>query len=146
MEARFNYAKAAPDAVNAVWGVHKYIKEQSGLDDNLVHLVKLRASQMNGCVHCVDLHTKEARRDGLSEQWIALLCVWKEAAIYTPQERALLGWTESLINLSSTGAPDEDYEALRAEFSEEECTKLTLAIGLINTWNMLSAGFRAQPA
>lgn len=145
MESRLDYINAAPEAVQAVWQLENYVSSKSGLDPKLIHLLKLRASQINGCVYCVDLHTKEARKDGLSEQWIALVCVWREAAIYSPKERALLGWTEALTNLSQTGAPDEDYQTLRAHFTDEECTKLSVAIGTINVWNRLAVGFRMQP-
>ncbi len=145
METRLDYVNAAPDAIQAVFALENYVSTKSGLDPNLIHLLKLRASQINGCVYCVDMHTREARKDGLSEQWIALVCVWREAAIYSPRERALLGWTEALTNLGATGAPDADYQELRAHFTDEECTKLTVAIGTINVWNRLAVGFRMQP-
>lgn len=144
MEARINYMKAAPDAFQAVWALEKYVSEESGLDPDLIHLIKLRASQINGCAFCVDMHTKEARKHGLSEQWIALVCVWHEAAVFSARERAVLAWVDALTNLSETGAPDADFEALRAHFSEAEITRLTVAIGTINVWNRLAVGFRVQ--
>lgn len=144
MESRLDYLKAAPDAYRAVLSLETYVSSKSGLDPKLIHLLKLRASQINGCVFCVDKHTKEARKHGLSEQWIALVCVWREAAIFDAQERAVLGWTEALTNLSATGAPDKDFEEMRTHFSEEEITKLSVAIGTINIWNRLAVGFRTQ--
>ncbi len=144
MHARLDYMKAAPEAFQAVLGLEQYVSSQSGLDPRLIHLLKLRASQINGCAFCVDMHTKEARRDGLSEQWIALVCVWQEATVFTPGERALLGWTEALTNLSTSGAPDDAFEDMRAHFSEAEITKLSIAIGTINIWNRLAVGFRTQ--
>lgn len=144
MENRLDYMKAAPDAIQAVFKLEQYVSGQSGLDPRLIHLLKLRASQINGCAYCVDLHTKEARKDGLSEQWIALVSVWREASVFNARERALLGWTEALTNISSAGAPDAAYHDLLHHFSEEEATKLTVAIGTINVWNRLAVGFRTQ--
>ncbi|MEM1048380.1 MAG: carboxymuconolactone decarboxylase family protein [Pseudomonadota bacterium] len=144
MKARINYMQAAPDAFQAVWALEKYVSEESGLDPDLIHLVKLRASQINGCAYCVDMHTKEARKHGLSEQWIALVCVWREAAVFDARERAVLAWVDAVTNLSETGAPDADFEALRAHFTEAEITRLTVAIGTINVWNRLAVGFRVQ--
>jgi AhpD family alkylhydroperoxidase len=144
MQPRLNYAKAAPDAYKAVAALDRYVVKESGLDPRLIHLIKLRASQINGCAYCVDMHVKESRRDGLSEQWINLVCVWRESPVFDARERAVLAWTEALTNLAQTGAPDADFEALREHFSDEEITKLTVAIGAINVWNRLAVGFRAQ--
>lgn len=144
MTSRFDFMKAAPDALQAVFALEQYVSEQSGLEPHLIHLLKLRASQINGCAYCVDMHTKEARKDGLSEQWIALVSVWHEAGVFDPQERALLGWTDAVTNIATSGAPDAAFDALRAHFSDEEVTKLTVAIGLINVWNRLAVSFR-QP-
>ncbi|WP_299958972.1 carboxymuconolactone decarboxylase family protein [uncultured Roseobacter sp.] len=146
MTLRLDSMTAAPDAVKAVYGLENYIASQSGLDHRLIHLLKLRASIINGCAYCVDMHTKEARKDGLSEQWIALVSVWHEASIFDARERALLGWTDALTNLAQTGAPDAAYEAMQAVFSEAEITKLTVAIGTINIWNRLAVGFRMPHA
>ncbi|WP_300018835.1 carboxymuconolactone decarboxylase family protein [uncultured Roseobacter sp.] len=146
MTLRLDSMTAAPDAVKAVYGLETYVASQSGLDHRLIHLLKLRASIINGCAYCVDMHTKEARKDGLSEQWIALVSVWHEASIFDARERALLGWTDALTNLAQTGAPDEAYEAMQAAFSEAEITKLTVAIGTINIWNRMAVGFRMQHA
>ncbi len=144
MEQRLDYMKAAPDAIQAVFKLEQYVSGQSGLEPRLIHLLKLRASQINGCAYCVDMHTKEARKDGLSEQWIALVAVWRESPVFDARERALLGWTEALTNISATGAPDADYKELINHFSEEEATKLTVAISTINVWNRLAVGFRTQ--
>jgi AhpD family alkylhydroperoxidase len=143
MHQRIDMFKSAPDAYKAVLALENYI-QGSGLDRRLVHLIKLRASQINGCAFCVDMHVKEARRDGLSEQWLNLLCVWQESPIYDARERALLAWTEAVTRLAQTGAPDADFAPLREHFSDDEIAKLTLAIGTINLWNRLAVGFRFQ--
>ncbi|RVL00864.1 carboxymuconolactone decarboxylase family protein [Sinorhizobium meliloti] len=144
MQSRVNFAKAAPDAYKAVAALDSYVKG-SGIEPRLIHLIKLRASQINGCAYCVDMHTKEARHSGLSQQWINLVCVWRESPHFDERERAVLGWTEALTNVAETRAPDDAYEALKAHFNEEEMTKITVAIGAINVWNRLCVGFRALP-
>lgn len=144
MQARIDFPTAAPDAYKAVAALDRYVKEDSGLDRRLLHLIKLRASQINGCAYCVDMHVKEARRDGLGEQWINLLSVWQESPVFDARERAVLAWTEALTNVAQTRAPDADFERLRAFFSEADMTKLTVAIGTINVWNRLCVGFRSQ--
>lgn len=144
MQSRLNFAKAAPDAYKAVAALDSYVKS-SGIEPRLIHLIKLRASQINGCAYCVDMHTKEARHSGLSQQWINLVCVWRESPHFDERERAVLGWTEALTNVAETRAPDDAYEALKAHFNEEEMTKITVAIGAINVWNRLWVGFRALP-
>ncbi len=144
MQPRFNFANAAPDAYKAVAALDSYVVKDAGIEPRLIHLIKLRASQINGCAYCVDMHVKEARHTGLSEQWINLVCVWRESPIFDERERAVLGWTEALTNIAQTGAPDDAYEALKAHFTEEEMTKVTVAIGAINVWNRLAVGFRSQ--
>ncbi|MEH2478622.1 AhpD family alkylhydroperoxidase [Nitrobacteraceae bacterium AZCC 2146] len=144
MHPRLNFVKAAPDAYQAVVALDRYVVKDSGLEPAIIHLIKLRASQINGCAFCVDMHVKEARHDGLSEQWINLTSVWQESPVFTPRERAVLGWTEALTLVAQTRAPDADYEALREHFSEADCTKITVAIGAINVWNRLAVGFRSQ--
>jgi AhpD family alkylhydroperoxidase len=143
MQARANFFKAAPDAYNAVAALEAYV-QQSGLEKRLIHLIKLRASIINGCAFCVDMHVKEARHSGLSEQWINLMSVWRESPIYDARERALLGWVDAVTAIAQTGAPDDAYEALKAHFSEEDMTRITVAIGTINIWNRLAVGFRSQ--
>lgn len=107
-------------------------------------LIKLRASMINGCAYCVDIHTKEARRYGLPEQWINLISVLRESPVYDARERAVLGWTDVVTNIAQTGIPDAAYDELRQYFSEEETVKITVAIGTINVWNRIAVGFRAQ--
>lgn len=144
MTARLNHMKVAPDAFQAVYALESYVAGKSGLDKALVHLLKIRASQINGCAYCVDMHVKEARNDGLGEQWIALVSVWREASVFSAKERALLAWVDSVTKISETGIPDADYEGLKPHFSEKEIVNLTVAIGTINIWNRLAVGFRTQ--
>jgi AhpD family alkylhydroperoxidase len=115
----------------------------SGLDHALIHLVKIRASQINGCAYCLHMHTADTRRAGETEARIYLLDAWHESGLYTERERAALGWTEALTRIADTHAPDEDYERLAAVFDEEERVALTALIGAINTWNRISIGFRS---
>jgi len=115
----------------------------SGLDHNLLELVKLRASQINGCAFCIHMHTTDLRRHGESEMRLYMLNAWRESTLYSPRERAALAWTEALTRLAETGAPDADYALVKAEFTDAEQVNLTLAIGAINVWNRLQVGFRA---
>lgn len=142
MHPRLDFYKAAPEALKAVLQLENYV-QTSGLEPRLIHLIKLRASQINGCAFCVDMHVKESRRDGLGEQWINLMSVWRESVIYDARERALLGWVDAVTNIAQTGIPDADFEALKAHFTDEEIMKITVAIGTINTWNRLAVGFRS---
>lgn len=144
MQERLNGYKVAPDAYKAIMGLETYITRDSGLAPALIHLIKLRASQINGCAYCVDMHVKEARHHGLSEQWTNLLSVWRESPVYTPLERAVLEWTEAVTRVADTGAPDAAYEPLKAFFTEAEIAKLTIAIGTINIWNRVAVSFRNQ--
>lgn len=144
MEPRIDYLKASPDSLQAVLALEIYVSEKAGLDERIRHLIKIRASQINGCAYCIDMHVKEARKDGMGEQWIALISAWRESPVYDEKERAVLAWTDSLTNVSQTGAPDADFDGLKAHFSEEEITKLTVAIGTINLWNRMAIGFRSQ--
>lgn len=114
----------------------------SGLDPVLLELVKLRASQINGCAFCIHMHATFLRTHDVAEMKLYMLDAWRESTIYTDRERAALGWTEALTRLAETRAPDADYEALAAQFAEVEQVQLTLAIGAINTWNRLQVGFR----
>lgn len=142
MHPRFNFAKASPDAYKAVSALEEYV-QNSGVDRRFIHLIKLRASIINGCAYCVDMHVKESRHDGLSEQWINLMSVWRESPVYDDKERALLGWVDAVTNIAQTGVPDAAFEELKKYFSEDEMTKITVAIGAINVWNRLAVGFRA---
>jgi AhpD family alkylhydroperoxidase len=129
----------APDAYRAISGVEAYIRG-CDLDKSLIELVKLRASQINGCAFCIDMHTKDARQHGETEQRLYLLNAWREAPFYTERERAALAWTEHLTRLSTDGAPDAARDRLHAVFSEFEVANLTVLIGLINLWNRVSVG------
>lgn len=144
MKQRINYYDAAPDAFKAVLALENYVSAKSGLDSNLLHLIKLRASQINNCAYCIDMHVKEARKDGHSEQWINLISAWRESPIFDNKERALLAWTESVTDLANCAATDDEFETLKKHFTDEEITKLTVAIGTINVWNRLGVGFRMQ--
>lgn len=144
MKTRFNLFAVVPDAYKAVLGLENYVAKESGLPHRLIHLIKLRASILNGCAFCVDMHAKEARKDGLAEQWINLVSVWREAAVYSDTERAVLGWTDAVTLVSQTGVPDADYETIRAHFSEAEIANITIAIGVINIWNRIAVSARTQ--
>lgn len=141
MHPRLDIAKAAPAAYKAVLGLENYV-QTSGLSRAEIHMIKLRASIINGCAYCVDMHVKESRHDGLSEQWINMMSVWRESPLYTPRERALLGWVDAVTNIAGTGAPDEAFEALKAHFTDSEIGNITVAIGTINVWNRIAVGFR----
>lgn len=134
----------AADGYAVLRGVESYLRGR-GLPARLMELVKVRASQMNGCAFCLDMHIKAARRNGEAEQRLYLLDAWREADLYTPAERAALAWTEALTRVAETHAPDADYEALRAHFSDKEIVDLTIAIGMINLWNRVAVGMRAIP-
>jgi AhpD family alkylhydroperoxidase len=141
MQSRLNFIQAAPEIVKAVLALSDAVKN-CGLEASLLELVKMRASQINGCALCIDMHAREARQHGETEERLYLLNAWRESPLYTARERAALGWVESLTRLPEGGVPDEVYEAARREFSEEEMVKLSVAIGLINTWNRINVGFR----
>ena len=142
MKPRMNFFKAAPDTIKALVAVEDQIKA-SGLEGSLIELVKTRASQINGCAYCIDMHTTDARKHGESEQRLYLLSAWRESPLYTERERAALAWTEALTLISETHAPDDVYEAMRAQFSEAEAVNLTVLIGAINAWNRVAIGFRS---
>ena len=142
MKPRMNYYQAAPDTIKALVAVEDQVKA-SGLEQSLIELVKTRASQINGCAFCINMHTADARKYGETEQRLYLLNAWRESPLYTERERAALGWTEALTLISETHAPDQDYEAMRAQFSETEAVNLTVLIGAINAWNRVAIGFRS---
>ena len=142
MEERMKYYEVAPEGLNKILSLEKYV--QKNVEPMLLHLVKLRASQINGCAYCIDLHTKEATKDGESVQRLHLLSAWHESSLYSDKERAALAWTEELTLISETGARDEIYEDLENHFTDEEIVNLTYAIGTINMWNRLGVGFRMQ--
>lgn len=141
MEQRLDYGKAAPGSVQAMYKLQKFV-EDSGLERSLLELVKTRVSQINGCAFCIDMHTKDARALGESEQRLYALNAWRETPFYTDRERAALGWAETITFISESHASDEEFEAARAQFSEEELVKLTMAVITINGWNRLAIAFR----
>jgi AhpD family alkylhydroperoxidase len=143
MKTRMNYFAKAPELLGAVSALEKAVQE-SGFDHKLLHLVKLRASQINGCAYCVDMHVKEARRDGETEQRIHLVSAWRESPLFSDRERAALEWTEALTLLPQSRADDQFYNPLKEYFSDVEIVQLTVLIGTINVWNRLSVGFRSQ--
>ncbi len=142
MKPRLNPYTAAPAAMDAMVALETYV-HGCGLEPGLIELVKIRASQINGCAYCIDMHTRDARAAGETEQRLYLLDAWHESPLYTDRERAALAWTDALTRISETHAPDADYQAARAQFSEEEMVKLSLLIGTINAWNRIAIGFRA---
>jgi len=143
MATRIDYSKAAPAALHAMLGLEHYV-HQSGLEPSLLELVKMRASQINGCAYCLDMHSKDARAAGESEQRIFVLDAWREAPFYTERERAALAWAEAVTLISDGGTTDELFEATRKHFSESEIVALTMAVVAINGWNRLAIGLRAQ--
>lgn len=145
MEQRLDFYRASPEAIKALVALDAAVG-RLGLDPLLLDLVKLRASQINGCAYCVDTHNADARKKGESERRLAAVIVWRETPFFTPRERAALGWTEAVTLLAGTHAPDGDYDLLRQHFTEPEMVNLTLAIGLINSWNRLAVAFRKSPA
>jgi AhpD family alkylhydroperoxidase len=144
MAERINYAKAFPEGIHAVLNVEKAIRS-SGLEPSLLELVKTRASQLNGCAYCLDMHSKDARAAGETEQRLYTLPAWRETPFFTARERAALAWTEAVTNIQDGHASDEEYEQVRKEFSESELVRLTLAITQINVWNRIAISFRAEP-
>jgi AhpD family alkylhydroperoxidase len=142
MEPRINYANVAPGALGAMQNLERYVRE-CGLEHSLLHLVKLRASQINGCAYCVDMHSKDARAGGEDEQRLYALSVWRETPFFSERERAALAWTEALTLIHEDGVPDELYRAVREHFSEKELVDLTLAVVAINGWNRIAISFRA---
>ena len=145
MQPRLDFYKASPEASKAMIALEGAVMK-SGLEHDLLELVKLRASQINGCAYCVDLHSRDARKRGESERRLHSLMVWRESTFFTERERAALAWTEALTLIAQTHAPDADYEWLSSQFDEEERVKLTLAINAINGWNRLAIGFRSVAA
>lgn len=144
MSARIDYQKAAPGAFQAMLGLEKHV-HGCGLEASLLELVKMRASQINGCAHCLDMHSKDARAAGETEQRLYLLDAWREAPFYSERERAALSWTEAVTRVGETHVPDEVYEEARRHFGEEELVNLTWAVVTINGWNRMAIAFRAQP-
>lgn len=143
MEQRLDYYAMVPEIMPALLAFNKAV-ENSGLERGLLHLVKLRASQLNGCSYCVDMHAHEARADGETEQRLYLVAAWQESSLFTPRERAAFAWTEAVTRISPENVSDQLYQATLEQFSEVELVKLTAAIAVINTWNRFGVAFRMQ--
>lgn len=144
MQARLNPRKASPKAMKAIDDLHVFV-HKSGLDQRLLELAKLRASQINGCAWCMDMHSKELRAVGEDEQRLYLLSAWRECPFYSERERAALAWTEALTLLTEGNVPDEVFTQVRAQFNEDELVKLTIAIVAINGANRINVAFRTVP-
>jgi AhpD family alkylhydroperoxidase len=144
MKSRLNPFQAAPDTLKALNALEAAV-QASGLEQSLIELVKARASQINGCAFCINMHTQDARKHGETEQRLYLLNAWRESPAYTDRERAALAWTEAVTLISQTHAPDDVYEDVRAQFSEAETTNLTMLVATINAWNRVAIGFRLIP-
>ncbi len=143
MTERIDYRKASPGGFQAMLGLEQYVR-QSGLEHSLLELVKTRVSQINGCAHCLDMHTKDARAAGETEQRLYVLPAWRETGFYSDRERAALAWAEAVTQLSAQAVPDALYEEVRQQFDEKALVDLTLAIVAINGWNRLAIPFRAE--
>jgi len=143
MQVRFNYQRDFPEGGHAMLELEKAIRN-SGLEHSLMELVKMRASQLNGCAFCLDMHSKDARAAGETEQRLYALSAWEEAPFFTPRERAALAWTEAITNIQQGHASDEVYDEVRAHFDEKELIRLTFAITQINSWNRLAISSRAE--
>ena len=142
MNPRLNFYSEAPRLMGAVTTLNRAV-EDSGLERRLLHLVNLRTSQINGCSFCVDKHSREARLAGESEQRVFLVSAWKESPLYSDRERAAFTWVEVVTLIAGGGVPDEIYDSVLAHFSPDELVKLTVAIGMMNTWNRLCISFHA---
>ncbi len=145
MQARLEPDKAAPAAYHAMFGLENYIRKSSKLEPSLLELIKMRASHINGCSFCLDMHSKDARAEGESEQRLYTLSAWRETPFFTLREQAALAWTEAITLIADGHAPDDVYEEVRKQFSEEELVNLTLAVVTINGWNRIAIGFRMVP-
>lgn len=144
MKSRIDLTKADPKAYQAMAGLETYV-HNSGIEKPLLELVRMRASQINGCAYCLDMHSKDARAAGETEQRLYELNAWRETPFYSDRERAALAWTESLTLVSETNVPDEDFEEVKKHFSEAEIVALTIAIVSINGWNRIAISMRAVP-
>lgn len=142
MHERLNPYEAAPELMQAMLELEQKVRG-SGLAANLVHLMKTRASQLNGCAYCIHMHTRDARAAGETEERLYLLSAWRESPLYSPRERAALGWTEALTLLPDSHAPDDAYAELAREFTERERVQITMVIVAINGWNRIAVGFRS---
>jgi AhpD family alkylhydroperoxidase len=144
MMQRIDYSHLAPGALAAMLGIQRYV-DHCSLEKPLLELIKLRSSQLNGCAFCVDMHSKDTRALGETEQRLYAVAVWREAPFFSERERAALAWTETVTLIAQTGVPDDVYQIARNQFSEKELIDLTMAIIAINGWNRLAVSFRAVP-
>lgn len=145
MSLRIDYANVAPAGIKALGGVYAYVMA-SGLDHVLVELIYLRVSQINGCAYCLDLHTRDLIKKGVKPEKLALVQVWHEAgSVFDARERAALAWADTVTRVAETAIPDEDFKAVSEVFSEKEIVDLTIAVGLMNTFNRIAIGFRRPP-
>jgi AhpD family alkylhydroperoxidase len=144
MQPRIDYRKYAQEPLQQLLAIEKYIAE-SGLEPKLIHLIKMRASQINGCAYCLDMHSIDARTAGESEQRLYTLEAWRETPFFSERERAALAWTEAVTLISQTHAPDDVYADMQKHFSEKEIVDLTLVAAMINLWNRVAISLRAVP-
>lgn len=144
MQPRLDYGRTAPDGLKAMLGLEQYVR-QSGLEAALLELIKIRVSQINGCAFCLDMHTKDARAAGETEQRLYALPAWRETPFFSDREQAALAWAEAVTRVSERHVSDEIYETVRQHFTEKELVDLTLAIVAINGWNRLAISFRSVP-
>lgn len=142
MQPRLNFYQASPEIMKPVYALTRAVDE-CGLEKSLLHLIKLRASQINGCSFCVDMHSREAREDGETEQRVHLVAAWRESPLFSGRERAAFAWAEKLTKLAGRMVEDEDFHEAREHFSDDELVKLSVAIGMINVWNRLCVPFRS---
>lgn len=145
MQVRLEPSKASPSAYTALFGLEGFVRKSSKIEPSLIELVYMRASQINGCAFCIDMHSKDARAHGESEQRLYALSAWRETTFFTKREQAALAWTEALTLITVGHVPDDIYEEVRQEFSDEELVNLTVVINTINGWNRIAIGFRMLP-
>jgi AhpD family alkylhydroperoxidase len=144
MPRRIPYFQIAPEGVKALQGIDPYFKS-TNIEPKLRALVELRTSQINGCAYCIDMHSRQAREHGETQQRLDCLPVWRETVFYDDRERAALAWAESVTNVSHTGIPDDAYEEAKKQFSDKDLVDLTLIISVMNAWNRIAIGFRQGP-
>ena len=144
MQPEIDYRRAAPDGIAALAGLETYVRH-CGLEPELLELVRTRVSQINGCAYCIDMHTKDARARGESEQRLYALSAWRETPFFTGRERAALGWTEALTRIFGSGVLDDDYKLAQEQFTEKELVDLSFAVIAINGWNRLAIPFHTRP-
>ena len=145
MKSRLDYGNAAPGVRKAMLQMEAFVNNHSGLEERMLELARLRSSQLNGCAYCVDMHSKNLRADGESNERIDGVAVWRETPFYSERERAALEWAEALTLVAVDHVPDAVFESVRPHFTDEELANLTLAISMINTWNRFGVAFRSVP-